>query len=353
MDSLSSFAARSTDDLANRGTTMGQHNRPNVKWLITLSIHESGKLSDSWSDMALVISTLDSDAREHLSRYRYKGDAIAIDLHAICSDCRSWHTFRLTQVTFFQISRVAKFERNLCENCFDRLSPHRGRKGRLGADLTVAVDFQLDPHLRRGTIDVVGTKVPTLGGTNRERMSVNYTLDWPVSTAAPVLELIFVCPICFAEQIAASSEILSAPPSEWTCAACRAEHQRDWAWQMTTAFIKECRCYFCDRLILTHEAAVHNEGQFDTRGFSRCQECQRFARWNREWGSLSVALNSRNASFPLWALALLVNLIVGECQAQKPPHMPSATRLRYWRMIPMGRLPLTLDEGSDTDDLGY
>ena len=353
MHPFSSDAARGTGDPADQGTLTVPTIEPTVKWLTTLSIHQSGKLSDSWSDLALIISTMNHDPWEHLSRYRYKGDVIAIDLHTTCSNCGSWHSFRFTQLLFFRVSRMARFERNLCEDCFDQLTPYPSRRGNLGTDLTVTLDFRLDSRLRRGTIDVVGTKALALEGADRQNMNVAYALDWPDSAAAPVLELIFVCPACFSEQVAASSESSAFPPAEWTCAVCCAGHQRDWAWQMTTVFIKECRCYFCDRSILDHEVATQVDGQLDTRGFALCQECRRMGKWAKEWGLLTVALSSRRISFPSWLVILLADLIVGECQAKKSPHRPSATRLRHWRMIPKGYLPLTLDEDADREDLGY
>ncbi len=323
-----------------------------VEWLITLRTHQMGRLDQAWSALALAINASGDFPLEHLAKFRYKGDAIGIELHVECSCCSSWHSFRLSYLGTFHPSKISMLEHNLCRKCFGKHFPQLSRRGMMGADLTLGIDFCVDSNSRKGTFKAAGTRVFSENIANCSLSSVTSAIDWPGISNIPVLELIFVCPRCRCEQIATSSEAPVAPPLDWICAYCHAEHKCDWAWDMEDTLFKECVCYFCDRPILALEAVNAEDPRFDARGFSQCFECLRIKHWAMEWrlfrtvsGSLDVLLSSS-------ILALIVDFLCGTCNTLDAPYRPSVSRLRFWKMIPAHYLPLVLDHGRERCNFG-
>ncbi len=316
----------------------------NVQWQTEVHAHCSGVFWHDWTELSLRVLDFDRVQPTIHIQYMFKGDAIALELHTICGKCGLWHSHKLSRADTYHHSQLGRLERNLCEKCFAHFSCS-SRKGLIPAPLSLSINLQIHETEGWGRIDIRGEKgaPPLCPLTTPARFHRSF--NWPSSVSTPILELLFTCPVCHCEQVAASTEKLGPFPRNWLCSQCGWEHRANWAFQRS-AVAKDRICFFCDRPVLDIETVRAEDPRFNRKGFVHCLMCQRIKKWTQTWCIYRTI--SRTADLPLPPVILLeiLGFLAGQCR--EGTYKPSATRLLLWKRIPLCRTPLDLDYRFDS-----
>ena len=284
-------------------------------------------------------------ARGPVSRATYKGDAISLDLTAVCSGCGRPHFLRLSHPDTFHSSQAGRLDRNLCNTCSFSIAPGRvPARGPRRAEIEVMVRFMHQPN-GEGSVVMRACRRELAPCRQNAWQNRVQTYSWSSVGAKPRLQFNFQCNSCGSVQCVASTNRLEGRgtlPEQWTCKKCHAQHMRSWIHQSAVVTHRLLRCHFCCAEPLRNVVLRQNDQRFSSDGAFQCQNCSCVGAWAAHWKKLQMTCTDVRVLMPSETLWIVLDMLSGLCRLSIVRNEVSHARLVYLRRVPMGALPLPL-----------